>query len=183
MQVNEVPGKSAPRPVLETSRLILREMTVDDAPFILDLLNQPSFLQFVGDKGLRTVADAAQYIEDGPRATYHRHGYGLYLVLRKETGHPMGICGLVSRDWLDAPDLGFSLLPPYWSLGYAFEAAVAVLDHAEAVHRISRVLAITNPGNQSSIRLLRKLGFSYRNNVNPPGRNEELALWIRNSPP
>ncbi|HKP49591.1 MAG TPA: GNAT family N-acetyltransferase, partial [Gemmatimonadales bacterium] len=88
--MSQVPGKSTPQIVLETGRLLLREMTSDDAEFILGLLNQPSFLRFVGDKGLRTVADAARYIEDGPSTTYRRHGYGLYLVLLRETGEPMG---------------------------------------------------------------------------------------------
>lgn len=178
MQVNEVPGKSGPRIVLETSRLILREMTADDAGFIFGLLNQPSFLRFVGDKGIRTVADAAAYIENGPSATYRRHGYGLYLVLLAETGEAMGICGLVNRDWLDAPDLGFSLLPAYWSLGYAFEAASAVLGHAESVHRLSRFLAITNRHNQDSIRLLERLEFAFDRMVRTPD-GEELSLYAR----
>lgn len=178
MQMNEPPGKSGPRIILETSRLVLREMTANDAEFILGLLNQPSFLRFVGDKGVRTVADAAAYIENGPRASYRRHGYGLNIVLLRETGAAMGICGLVTRDWLDAPDIGFSLLPAYWSLGYAFEAASAVLDQAESVHRLRRFLAITNPDNQSSIRLLERLRFAFDKEVTTPD-GESLSLYAR----
>jgi [ribosomal protein S5]-alanine N-acetyltransferase len=176
--MNQVPGKAGPRIVLETSRLILREMMPDDAEFMFGLLNQPSFLRFVGDKGIRTVADAAAYIEEGPRASYRRHGYGLNIVLLRETGAAMGICGLVTRDWLDAPDIGFSLLPAYWSLGYAFEAASAVLDQAESVHRLPRFLAITNPDNHGSIRLLERLAFAFDGMVRTPD-GEELSLYAR----
>jgi RimJ/RimL family protein N-acetyltransferase len=178
VQVNGVPGKPGPRIVLETDRLVLREMTADDAGFILDLLNQPSFLRFVGDKGIRTVADAARYIEDGPRATYRKHGYGLNLVVLRESGAAMGICGLVNRDWLDAPDIGFSLLPAYWSLGYAFEAASAVLEESDGVYRLPRILAITNPDNHDSIRLLERLGFAFDRTVRTP-EAEELSLYAR----
>jgi len=176
VQMNEVPGKPVPRIVLETSRLILRQMTADDAPFIFDLLNQPSFLRFVGDKGIRTLADAAAYIENGPRATYHLHGYGLNLVLLREAEEPIGIAGLVNRDWLDAPDIGFSLLPAHWAKGYAFEAASAVLEEAAVVYRLARILAITNPDNRDSIRLLARLGFSFERMVQTP-QGEALSLY------
>lgn len=178
MQVNQVPGKPSPRIVLQTARLILREMTAEDAEFILELLNQPSFLRFVGDKGVRTVADAAAYIESGPRTTYRRHGYGLNLVLLRETGAAMGICGLVNRDWLDAPDIGFSLLPAYWSRGYAAEAASAVLEEAASIYRLPRILAITNPDNLDSIRLLERLGFAFDRTIRTP-EAEELSLYAR----
>ena len=164
--------------VLETSRLLLRELGDDDAPFILGLLNEPSFLRFIGDKGVRTVEDAVAYIRNGPRASYERNGFGLYLVALRETGAPIGICGLVSRDWLDHPDIGFSLLPAYWSRGYAMEAALGVLERS-AAQGIRRVMAITNPDNHDSIRLLEKLGFGYGEKVRAPDGKEELALWRR----
>jgi RimJ/RimL family protein N-acetyltransferase len=170
-------GKASPRVVLETERLVLRELTGDDGEFILELLNQPSFLRFVGDKGVRTVDDARGWIEAGPRASYQRHGYGLNLVTLTETGEPMGICGLVNREWLDDPDIGFSLLPAYWSRGYACEASSAVLRQATEVHRLERILAITNRDNRSSIHLLEKLGFSFWKYVRTPDKNEELSLW------
>jgi RimJ/RimL family protein N-acetyltransferase len=178
VQVNAPSGKPGPRIVLETTRLTLRELTSGDAAFILGLLNQPSFLRFVGDRGIRSEADAATYIDEGPGANYRRHGYGLYLVLLRETAAPVGICGLVTREWLDAPDLGFSLLPAYWSRGYAFEAASAVLEQANTEHRVPRVLAITNPDNRSSIRLLERLTFAFDKRVRTPD-GEELSLYAR----
>jgi RimJ/RimL family protein N-acetyltransferase len=165
--------------VLTTSRLVLRHLSEDDAGFILGLLNQPSFLRFVGDKGVRTRDDARAYIRTGPRASYQQNGFGLYLVVSRESEEPMGICGLVRRDWLDAPDLGFSLLPAYWSRGYAFEAAGAVLRQSESEHELRRVLAITNPENASSIRLLGRLGFAEWKRVRTPDGREELSLFVR----
>jgi len=169
-------GKAAPRVALETGRLLLRELTAEDGNFIFQLLNEPSFLRFVGDKGIRTVDDARSWIAAGPRATYTRHGYGLYLVVLRTTGEPMGICGLVNRDWLEDPDIGFSLIPAYWGKGYAFEAASAVMMQA-GVHRLRRVLAITNPDNRDSIRLLEKLGFHFWKTVRTPDGLEQLSVW------
>lgn len=168
--------------VLETSRLLLRELGEDDAAFILGLLNEPSFLRFIGDKGVRTVDDAVAWIRNGPRASYDRHGFGLYLVSLRETGMPIGICGLVSRDWLDDPDIGFSLLPAYWSRGYAEEASLAVLERS-TVQGIRRILAITNPDNRDSIRLLEKLGFRLSRLVRTPDKLEELNLYCRGTLP
>jgi RimJ/RimL family protein N-acetyltransferase len=165
-----------------TERLVLCELTARDGDFILGLLNEPSFVRYVGDKGIRTVEDARGYIESVPRANYARHGYGLNLVLLRATGEPMGICGLVNRDWLDAPDIGFSLLPAFWSRGYAHEAATAVLDQAERVFGLRRILAITNPDNQTSIRLLRRLGFAYWKRVTAPDGREALSLWSNAEP-
>jgi RimJ/RimL family protein N-acetyltransferase len=169
-------GKAAARVALKTGRLLLRELTPEDGEFICQLLNEPSFLRFVGDRGIRTVDDARSWIAAGPRAMYTRHGYGLYLVALRSTGEPMGICGLVSREWLEEPDIGFSLLPAWWGKGYAFEAASAVMMEA-GVHRLSRVLAITNPDNSSSIRLLEKLGFHFWKTVRSPDNLEELSVW------
>ena len=179
VQVNDGSGKTGDKPVLITPRLILRELGPDDGAFILRLLNEPSFLQFVGDKGLRTIADAIGWIEQGPRATYVRHGYGLYLVTLRESGEPIGICGLVNREWLEDPDLGFSLLPPYWSRGYAMEAAKGVIHRAIAIHALKRILAITTGDNASSIRLLEKLGFTFQKLIRTPDGKEELSLWSR----
>lgn len=179
MPMTEASGKAAPRVALETERLLLRELTPGDGEFILRLLNEPSFLRFVGDKGIRSVDDARGWIEAGPRATYARHGYGLYLVALKDTAEPMGICGLVNRDWLEDPDIGFSLLPAYWSRGYAFEAASAVMNQAGTVHGLRRILAITNADNRDSIRLLEKLGFAFWKMVRTPDDLEELSLWLR----
>jgi RimJ/RimL family protein N-acetyltransferase len=145
--------------VLDTERLILRWLTAEDAPFMLGLLNEPSFLQHIGDRGVRTVEDARRYIHTVPMTSYARFGFGLYLVEPKEGGEPMGICGLVKRDALKDVDLGFAFLPRFWSKGYAFESASAVLAHARSDLGLKRIVAIVSPGNAASVGLLEKLGF------------------------
>jgi len=151
--------RELPVKVLETERLALRHLSNDDAGFIIDLVNQPSFLRYIGDKGVRTVADAHQYIQNGPVASYARHGFGLYLVELKETAAPIGICGLIKRDSLQDVDLGFAFLPAFWSKGYAAEAAEAVLQYGRSALGLSRIVAITSLDNHDSMKLLRKIGF------------------------
>jgi len=145
--------------VFQTERLILRGLNAKDAPFILTLLNEPSFLRFIGDKKVRTVEDAEQYIQTGPAASYERHGFGLCLVELKDAHTPIGICGLLKRDELPDPDIGFAFLPDFWNKGYAFESAAAVLKDARERLNLSCILAITNQDNESSIKLLQKLGL------------------------
>jgi len=146
---------------LNTPRLALRALSEEDAPFILGLLNEPSFIRNIGDRGVRTIEDAVAYIENGPLASYARFGFGLYLVTLKSTGASIGICGILKRDALPEPDIGFAFLPAYWSQGYALESAIAVRDYARNAIGLQRLLAIVNPSNQGSIRLLEKLGFTY----------------------
>jgi RimJ/RimL family protein N-acetyltransferase len=147
--------------VLETRRLLLRWITTDDAPFVLELLNEPSFLRYIGDKGVRTLDDARNYILTGPVASYQRYGFGLYLVLLKEGEVPIGMCGLLKRDTLPDVDVGYALRPAYWSRGYAFEAASATLTHGREAFGLRRIVAITSPDNASSKALLEKLGMRY----------------------
>jgi len=147
--------------VLETARLALRWLETDDAEFILQLVNEPSWLRFIGDKGIRTVDDARSYIEEGPVAMYRQLGFGLYLVELKESGDPIGICGLIKRDALEDVDLGFAFLPAFWGNGYAFESAAAVMDYGRRTFKLSRLLAITSQDNEISARLLEKLGFHF----------------------
>lgn len=147
--------------VLETPRLVLRWITTDDAPFILDLLNEPSFLQYIGDKGVRTLDDARNYILTGPVASYQRHGFGLYMVQLREGSTPIGMCGLLKRDTLPDVDIGYALLPAYWLKGYAFEATSATLAHGWEAFGLKRIVAITSPGNAGSKALLTKLGLRY----------------------
>jgi [ribosomal protein S5]-alanine N-acetyltransferase len=147
--------------VIETDRLLLRRFVLDDAPFILALLNVPSFIQYIGDRGVRTLDDARRYLETGPLASYARHGYGLYLAVRKQDAVPIGMCGLLRRESLDAPDIGYAFLPAYWSQGYASEAAAATLDYGWHVLGLSRIIAITAPENYRSIKLLEKLGLRF----------------------
>jgi len=165
--------------VVETPRLALACLSPGDAPFILELLNDPSFLRFIGDRGVRTPEDARRYIEAGPMASYERHGFGLYRVDLRATGESIGICGLLKRDTLPDADLGFALLPRFRAQGYAFEAASAVLDSARGVHGLARVLAITAPDNTVSMRLLEKLGFRLEGQTSLPDGAVELNVFAR----
>ena len=165
--------------VLETERLRLSRLTADDAPFILQLLNEPSFLQFIGDKGVRTLADAQEYIRKGPGTSYERNGFGLYLTTLKDGAVPIGICGLVKRDALEDVDVGFAFLPQYWGEGYAFESARAVMDYGHRVLGLPRIVAITDPRNESSVRLLHKLGLRYVRMVKLPDNPGESKLFAQ----
>jgi RimJ/RimL family protein N-acetyltransferase len=147
--------------VLETQRLELRRFTADDAPFILQLLNEPSWLQYIGDKGVRTVADARDYIDKGPIEIYGRLGFGLYLVELKASGDSIGICGLTKRESLQDVEIGYAFLPRFWSQGYAFESASAVMSYGIRAFGLSRIVAITSHDNHASARLLAKLGFRF----------------------
>jgi ribosomal-protein-alanine N-acetyltransferase len=163
--------------ILRTARLRLRELTADDAPFMLTLLNDPAFIQYIGDRGVRTVPEAVAYIDRGPRASYAQHGFGLWLVELTDGDTPIGICGILKRDVLPEPDIGFAFLPGYRSLGYAFEAASAVRDLARDVLKIPRLLAIVSPANTSSIRLLERLGFGFERMIAMAGDAHELQLF------
>ena len=155
--------------VLETERLVLRRITNDDAPFILELLNEPSFLEFIGDKGVRNLEDARNYILTGPVASYERFGFGLYLVLLKAGDTPIGMCGLLKRDSLPDVDVGYALRPGFWGQGYAFEAAAAVLAHGREAFGLRRIVAITSPDNAGSKALLEKLGMRYEQSLSLTG--------------
>lgn len=163
--------------VLETERLILRRMSAGDAGFILGLLNEPSWLRFIGDRGVRTIEDARDYILNGPVAMYARLGFGLYVTELKEDSSPMGICGLVKRDFLDDVDIGFAFLPKYWGQGYAYEAAVAVMAYGQEVLGLERIVAITTLDNDRSARLLEKLGLRFERLVRYPDDGQEIRLF------
>jgi ribosomal-protein-alanine N-acetyltransferase len=165
--------------VLETARLILRRLTPADAPFILTLLNDPDWLRFIGDRGVRTLEQAADYIAAGPVQMYARYGFGLYLTELKAGAEPIGLCGLIKRDFLDDVDIGFAFLPRYRSAGYAFEAAAAVLDYARSALGLRRVVAIVDPANERSVRLLEKLGLRFERMVAYPGEELDLRLFAR----
>ncbi len=164
--------------VCTTDRLVLRLLSVEDAEFILELLNEPSWLRFIGDKGVRTLDDARSYIATGPVAMYERHGFGLYVTERREDGVPMGICGLIKRDWLDDVDIGFAFLPRYWGRGYAHEAAAAVMDYGRNVLGIGRIVAITSPDNATSARLLEKLGLRFDRMIQMRDDGTEDRLFV-----
>lgn len=163
--------------ILETDRLHLRQLSLDDADFILQLLNEPSFIQNIGDRGVRTLDDACSYILKGPVASYEKHGFGLWLVETKESGAPIGICGLIKREVLADVDVGYALLPQFWSQGYALESASAVLSYARERLGLKRVLAVVNADNHSSIRLLEKIGFQYEKMVKLSADAPEIKLY------
>jgi len=163
---------------IDTARLALTELADADAEFIRGVLNEPSFLRYIGDRGVRTVEDARRYIQDGPAAMYAKHGYGLLRVALRDTGTPIGICGVLRREALPEPDLGFSLLPGYWSQGFALEAADAVMRDARQRLGLGRVLAITSPDNGPSIRLLGKLGFRFERMMKLAEDAGEVRLFV-----
>jgi RimJ/RimL family protein N-acetyltransferase len=163
--------------VLETERLVLRRLTPGDAAFILDLLNQPSFLRYIGDKEVRNTEDAIRYIETGPVASYERFGFGLYLVELKESGTPVGMCGLIKRETLADVDVGFAFLPDYWSQGLAFEAAAAVMNYGREVLGLRRIVAITTLDNTASIRLLEKIGLRFERLIKLAEDQPEVRLF------
>lgn len=163
--------------VLETERLALRRLALEDAPFVVELLNQPSFIRWIGDKNVRSREDACEYLRKGPLAMYEAHGFGLLAVEPRAGGAPMGMCGLLKRDALPLPDLGFAFLPRYWSQGYAREAAAAVLAHGRATLGLGRVLAITDPDNAPSIRLLEAIGFRFERLLRLPGEQHDVRLF------
>lgn len=148
--------------MLTTVRLELRCVALEDAAFFLRLLNEPSWLESIGDRGVRSAADAERYIRDTIQAPYRSLGYGMYLVQLKESGQPIGVCGLVRRDFLPGPDLGFALLPDFVGRGYATEAARAVMGHAQHTLGIARLYALVKRSNQRSVKVLGRLGFRHQ---------------------
>ncbi|MED1950624.1 GNAT family N-acetyltransferase [Brevibacillus centrosporus] len=169
--------------VLETERLYLRYQTLDDAPFILELVNDPAWLQFIGDRGVRTLDDARSYIANGAIKSYERDGFGFYLVERKEDHTLLGMCGLVKREGLEDVDIGFAFLPDYRSKGYAYEAASAVMQYAKETLGLTRVVAITTQDNHSSGRLLEKLGLRFERLIQMPNDTELLRLFVYDASP
>jgi len=163
--------------ILETERLLIRQLSLEDAPFILQLVNEPSFIQNIGDRGVRTLADAEKYIENGPVASYARNGFGLCLVTLKESSESIGMCGLIKREALEDVDIGYAFLPKFWSKGYAFEAAQAFKQYAHEVVGLTRLVAIVDPNNQGSIRVLEKLGMAFEKMVRLSPEDIDLKLF------
>ena len=163
--------------ILETERLNLRQIATGDAEFVLELLNEPSFLRNIGDKGVRTIDDSIQYILDGPVDSYERLGFGLWLVELKGSKVPVGICGLVKRDALTDVDIGYAFLPRFWAMGYAYESASAVKSYAMNVLGLKRLLAITSPDNVGSIKVLEKIGFKFDRMIRLSEGEPEIKLF------
>jgi [ribosomal protein S5]-alanine N-acetyltransferase len=163
--------------LIETPRLSVRHLGSGDEPFILELLNQPSFIRNIGDRGVRSIEDATEYIRKGPAASYERFGFGLFHVALKDFGTPIGICGLLKRDSLDDVDIGFAYLERYWGQGYALEAAQAVMDFGWNTAGLKRIVAITATHNEASMRLLEKLGMRYEGVIKLPGAAGDTNLF------
>lgn len=165
------------RYLLETARLRLRELTPGDTAFVIELLNSRGWLQFIGDRNVKTDAQAREYLEDGPLKSYLENGYGLALVERKEDSRAIGMCGLLKRANLDHPDIGYALLPQFAGAGYAFEIASATCAYASSTLSVSTLHGIVSPGNLRSISLLEKMGFAFTRPFFLPDVEKRLALY------
>ena len=162
---------------LETERLQLRRVTLDDVDLMLAIWNDPAFVRYVGDRGVRTVEQARDAVKSSALRLYAEYGYGPYVVVQKSSNARIGICGLFRRDNLDDPDIGFAMLPDYCGRGLASEAALAVLAHGRDDLGLKTILAIVSPGNASSIALIRKLGMSFAGMITMPGEAQEICLY------
>jgi len=165
--------------VLETERLTLRWFDIKDAPFILELVNDPAWIQFIGDKGVKNLEDAKNYILNGPVDMYNKIGFGLYLVERKEDLIPLGMCGLIKRDSLEDVDIGFAFLEQFRSKGYGYESASAVIEYGVKKLGLKRIVAITSIDNIYSGKLLEKVGLQFEKIIS--GSGEDLKLFGYNA--
>jgi [ribosomal protein S5]-alanine N-acetyltransferase len=163
--------------ILCSARLELREFELGDDEFVLRLLNDPAFLRFIGDKGVRTLEDARAYIVQGPMQSYRQHGYGLYLVSLRSDGTSIGMCGLVRREGLEDADVGFAFLPEFHSQGYASESAAAVLDYGRRRLELGRIVAIAAPDNHASIAVLERIGLKYERTLRLPADTRDVKLF------
>jgi [ribosomal protein S5]-alanine N-acetyltransferase len=163
--------------VIETERLILRKFTIDDASFMLKLLNTPSWLRFIGDRNVHSVEEAKQFLLNGYLKSYETHGFGFYVTVEKATQNPIGMCGLVKRNTLEDVDIGFAFMPDFVGKGYGFEAASATLKYAENVLKLEKVIAIVDPENVVSIALIRKIGLQFEKMVRLSVDDIELMLF------
>lgn len=161
--------------ILETNRLLLRKFTIEDAPFMLRLVNEPSWIEYIGDRNVHTLEDAQKYLMEGSIRSYNDHGFGFYNVCLRDTQMPIGTVGFTKRPFLEHPDFGFAFLPEYTGQGFAIEMAVAAMAYAEEVLKLEKLVAITLPANRRSIQLLIKLGFRFEKTVMVEG--DELFLF------
>lgn len=165
--------------ILESERLALRRLEPGDAPFIVELLNDPAFIRYIADRGVRNEDDARQYLASGPLASYAQFGFGLFHVSLRDGGTPIGMCGLLKRPELDDVDIGFAFLPDYRAKGYAFEIAAALLARTRELFGVQRVVAIVNHDNAASVTLLGRLGFDFEKKIAVPWHSEALLLYGR----
>ncbi|MDQ6623937.1 MAG: GNAT family N-acetyltransferase [Verrucomicrobiota bacterium] len=174
-------GKKTPKTavILSTARLRLREMSTADDALMLEILNDPPFLEFIADRGVRTLAGARDYIEEKILPSYGEFGFGFYIVELKESGVPIGMCGLVKRPTLEEVDVGFSILERFWGSGYATEAARALMRHGFEALGIPRIVGVTAPHNVRSSAVLEKLGLRFEKMIHLPGYGTETKLYAQ----
>lgn len=166
--------------IMETERLILRKFTVDDALFMLELLNTPTWLRFIGDRNVHSIKEAKQFLLDDHIKSYETYGFGFYAVVIKATCELIGMCGLKKRDSLEDVDIGFAFMPDFTGKGYGFEAAGATLSYAQEALELKKIIAIVNPENADSIKLIKKIGLQFEKMVRLPFIDVELMLFGTN---
>ena len=163
--------------VIQTERLLLSRLSYADCEFIVELVNEPSFKRYIGDKKVRSHEDARKYLRNGPIGSYARHGFGMFLVRDKSDNTPMGMCGLVKREEFDVPDVGFAFLQRFRANGYALESAIAVLEYGKNILQLPRIIAMVDPDNEASIRLVEKLGMTFASMVRMPGESQDINMY------
>ena len=166
--------------IAETNRLLIVKVTLADAPFMLELLNTPNWIKYIGDRNVKTVEEAEAYLKNGILKSYKDSGFGFYKLLLKEEGNKViGLSGLVKREQLDDVDIGFAMLPDYEGKGFGLESSLEIMKFAEYHLQLKKIVAIVTPTNQNSIKLLEKIGLSYEKTINPFDEEEELLLYAK----
>ncbi len=173
---------AAPPVLARTPRLLLRELAHDDAAFIMELVNDPAWLRFIGDRNVHSLEDARGYIDKIRDGSYAVHAFGLWAVTALATGEALGMCGLIKRDTLEHVDLGFAFLERHRGKGYAREAARAALELAHARFRLVHLVAVTNLDNTASQKVLESLGFRFERQIDWEASGEVLALYAWDLP-
>ncbi|GCC51731.1 GNAT family N-acetyltransferase [Chryseotalea sanaruensis] len=163
--------------IIETERLYLKELHLSDAPFIVELLNSPGWLQYIGDRNVSDIKKAEEYLKNGPLKSYVELGYGLSLVVLKNSNKSVGMCGLLKREYLEHPDIGFAFLSEFMGKGYALEIAMALKQYAEVHWHVKKLCAIVQSDNDRSVKLLKKLGLSFKEKITSPTTNEKIDLY------
>lgn len=163
---------------LKSERLILSEFTKNDASFFYQLVNEPAWKQYIGDKNVHTILDAEKYLENNIIPSYQKFGFGFYVVMLKEDNTSIGMCGLIKRDWMDYVEIGFAFLAQYRGKGYAIESSIATKKYAKEKLAISQIAAITDVDNEKSGNLLNRLGLEFDRLISYPGENKKCKLYL-----
>jgi [ribosomal protein S5]-alanine N-acetyltransferase len=163
--------------ILQTQNLTISEFNYLDGQFLNELLNSPNWLKYIGERKVQNELDAIQYIKNVYQNSYKIHGFGFYKVSLKISNKPIGLCGFAKREYLDFPDIGFAFLPEYNRRGYGLESASALLSFGLNSLKFNKIVAIVDPKNEASIKLIKKLGLNFESNIHPPNENKELMLF------